>query len=109
MHAHGERAYQPWNEAIKFVCSFPASKYYAAIATVSKYLQLYDVSLGEFLTNKYGNVESYPGEKGASQEDIKFLHKAEQEIEQRDGHFMQPLPFRDIEPSMLLLREEQHP
>ena len=53
LYAHGERAYQQWNETFKFFGESPASKYSKEVATVNKDLQLSDVSLGEFLTDKY--------------------------------------------------------
>ena len=40
-------------------------------------------------------VEMYPGEKGMSQEDLRFMQIAEDGIGLQDGHYTLPLPFKN--------------
>ena len=51
LFSQGMRAYQMWDEALKLFA--PGRKRHPEVAVVAKYLALADVSLGEFLTNKY--------------------------------------------------------
>ena len=45
-------------------------------------------------------VESYPGERGLSREDERFMEIADQNIRFQDGHYVLPLPFRAENPMM---------
>ena len=51
LYAQGMRAYQQWDEARKFFAA--GSKRHPEVGMVSKDLALADVTLGEFLTDKY--------------------------------------------------------
>ena len=51
LYAQGMRAYQQWDEARKFFAA--GSKRHPKVAMVKKDLALADVTLGEFLTNKF--------------------------------------------------------
>ena len=51
LHSQGMRAYQIWDEPIKFFA--PGSKRHPDVAMAAKDLALADVSLGKFLTSKY--------------------------------------------------------
>ena len=53
LYAQGLKAYQQWDEAKKFFAGSPGCKLQPQIGEVVKDLQLSDVTLGEFLTNKY--------------------------------------------------------
>ena len=54
LYSQGMRAYQHWDEARKFfLAAAPGSKRHPEVATVAKDLTLADVSLADFLTNKY--------------------------------------------------------
>ena len=53
LYSQGMRAYQQWDEAKKFFAGSPGSKHHPEVAMATKDLALADVSLGEFLTNKY--------------------------------------------------------
>ena len=51
LYAQGMRAYQQWGEARKFFAA--GSKCHPEVAMVTKDLALADVTLGEFLTDKF--------------------------------------------------------
>ena len=51
LFSQGMRAYQMWDEALRLFA--PGRKRHPEVAVVAKDLALADVSLGEFLTNKY--------------------------------------------------------
>ena len=53
LYSQGMRAYQQWDEERKFLAAAPGSKRHPEVATVAKDLALADVSLADFLTNKY--------------------------------------------------------
>ena len=53
LYSQGMCAHQQWDEATKFFAASPASKRHPEVAMVAKDLALADVSLGEFLTNKF--------------------------------------------------------
>jgi len=54
LYSQGLHAYQQWDEACKFFAASPGSKHQPEVAMVVKDLGLSQVSLGEFLTTKYG-------------------------------------------------------
>ena len=53
INAQGMKAYKMWNEAVKFFGASPGSKLPPQVHEAVKDLQLSDVSLGDFLTDKY--------------------------------------------------------
>ncbi|MEW8332697.1 MAG: hypothetical protein AB2692_17315 [Candidatus Thiodiazotropha sp.] len=53
LFAQGMRAYQMWDEARRLFAASPGRKRHPDVSVVAKDLALADVSLGEFLTNKY--------------------------------------------------------
>ena len=53
LYSQGMRAHQQWDEASKFIAAASGSKRHPEVATVAKDLALADVSLADFLTNKY--------------------------------------------------------
>ena len=53
LYSQGIRAYQQWDEAMKYFASGPSAKRHPEVAAVAKDLRLADVKIGEYLSSKY--------------------------------------------------------
>ena len=74
LYSQGMRAYQQWDEARKFLAAAPGSKWHPEVA---KDLALVDVSLADFLTNKWRRRPAHRkcvGGYGGDGWRIKHLH-----------------------------------